>query len=93
VSKENWQDTLKPFDDIFEGIENRLTEMSDEELEALFEACRHPTTTNCWWLTLNGAVYLLPRVVDHMRERNWDQKIAEKQALQSLAQDLKIALR
>ena len=57
-----WETQLKPFAERLAGLRNSvrasLLQMDDKNLKSIQDACRKPTSTNCWW-----AIYRVTDVV------------------------------
>ena len=78
MANAEWKTVLGPYDQVFSNLNKRVQELTDEQLEELYEACKQPTKTNCWWITFHAARFLMPWVCEEIRERHLDHLIAQK---------------
>ena len=65
----HWKTELQPYAILLSGINEDLTNKSEDELKALLNACAEPTSTNCWWATMHAAKFIKPLVEDEIARR------------------------
>ena len=66
---ELWKTKLEPFAMVMAGIAENIRNMENDELLELYDACKEPTSTNCWCWTYEAAKFVRKEADIEIRQR------------------------